>query len=94
MLPELKFTASDQIIPAFKFVSGRAVNLKYLAFNAFLIRPRVKSEHCIGLLKGIIDYRKNILCNQGYIDNAPISEFVRVCMILHNMLIYDSYHEE
>ena len=58
-------------------------------FNTKLARPRVRSEHTIGVLKGRFPFLKKICFN---ITDDPesmmrILRYIDCCVILHNLLI-------
>jgi DDE superfamily endonuclease len=52
LLEDSAFTASDIMVLPFKSAAGSELSANYRAFNTLLAKPRVKLEHCIGLLKG------------------------------------------
>jgi DDE superfamily endonuclease len=60
LLGDSAFTASDIMIPPFKSTPGNELPSNYSAFNTLLAKPRVKSEHCIGMLKGRFPFLKGI----------------------------------
>ena len=63
-------------------------------FNDLLAMAHVKSEHCIGLLKGRFPWLKNILIKiRSERSLRHIILFVRIAVILHNALINDPYDE-
>ena len=62
ILTDSAFIASKHVMPAFKGMAGSNTNtaINRQAFNDLLAKPRVKLEHCIGLLKGRFPFLKNI----------------------------------
>ena len=52
LLGDSAFTASNLVIPPFKAHAGTFLSANQVAFNTLLAKLRVKSEHCIGRLKG------------------------------------------
>lgn len=60
MLTDSAFICGTHIIPALKCASGSAMGENESSFNDLLTKPRVKSEHCIGLLKGRFLWLRNI----------------------------------
>jgi hypothetical protein len=87
LLGDSAFSSSAIMIPAFKKVAGNGM-LEHEKFNTFLAKPRVISEHCIGILKGRFQQLKNI---RTIIDSKKsldrILGYIQVCVILHNLLI-------
>ena len=60
-----------------------------------LARPRVKSEHCIGIFKGRLPFFRSIRLKLGNRKHVHrIIDHVRAGVILHNMLINDDYEDE
>ena len=52
MLGDSAFEPSDIMVAAYKKPQGAAFLQSREFFNTLLAKPRVKSEHCIGILKG------------------------------------------
>ena len=52
LLGDSAFTASGIMVPPFKSVAGSTLSFNKKSFNTLLAKPRVKTEHCIGILKG------------------------------------------
>ena len=81
------------MIPAFKAPGGGFLDHNRSAFNDILKKPRVKSEHTIGLLKGHFPFLCDIrICihRKGDLQKSPNT------VILHNLLKktggrYDEY---
>ena len=89
------FTASDIMIPPFKAHSGCFLSHNHTTFNTLLAKPRVKSEHCIGILKGRLPFLRCIrmkLGNKKHMDKIIMA--VRGAVILHNFLIADPIEDE
>jgi hypothetical protein len=64
-------------------------------FNTLLSRARVRIEHCIGLLKNRFTGLRNIrTIIKGTADMRRIIDRVRVCVVLHNMLIGSTFPAE
>ena len=90
LLGDSAFTASDLVIPPFKAHAGCFISANQSAFNTLLAKPRVKSEHCIGRLKGRLPFLRGIrmqLGNKVHMDR--IIRNVRGAVVLHNFLIDD-----
>ena len=77
-----------QVIPPFKTSAGGSLSNNKTAFNTLLAKPRVKSEHCIGLLKCCFPFLKGIRLLLGNkIHLTRIIDHVRGTVILHNFLL-------
>jgi hypothetical protein len=95
LLTDSAFTASDHIVPAFKATKGVPITSNNSNFNTLLAQPRIKSEHCIGLLKGRFPWLKNIRIRiKEKKDLRRIVEYVRVCVILHNAFVEAPYEKD
>ena len=83
------------MIPAFKKLAGAPMPREYKKFNDLLSRPRVKSEHCIGVLKARFQQLKNLrnLINSKAAMKEVI-DTVTAAVILHNLLIAHPCPEE
>ena len=93
LLGDSAFSNSSIMVPAFK--KGRHETVlprdKEL-FNTHLARVRIKSEHCIGLLKGRFQCLKglNTYKSRGEEDVKYIVDIFSACTVLHNLLLsYD-----
>ena len=88
LLGNLAFQPCACIVPAFKTANGIATNCNKAVFNQLLSSPRVKSEHCIGILKGQFAYQSNICIQiKSANDLKKKLKFVKAAVILHNLLI-------
>jgi DDE superfamily endonuclease len=95
LLGDSAFTASDILIPPFKSAAGSELSGNYIAFNTLLAKPRVKSEHCIGLLKGRFPFLRGIRMLIGNrLHMSTIIDHVRGTVVLHNFMISQPYEEE
>jgi DDE superfamily endonuclease len=95
LLGDSAFTASDIMVPSFKCSAGSELAANYSAFNTLLAKPRVKSEHCIGLLKGRFPFLRGIRMLIGNKTHmARIIDHVRGAIILHNFMIGQPFEEE
>jgi DDE superfamily endonuclease len=95
LLGDSAFTASDLMIPPFKNPTGSTMSGNKAAFNTLLSKPRVKSEHCIGILKGRFPFLRCIrLKIGGKQDMKRIVCYVRGTVILHNFLRTEGFNEE
>ena len=76
--------------PPFKSLPGQNLSNNKTAFNTLLAKPRVKSEHCIGILKGRFPFFKGMRMRLGNkTDMKRIIDHVRAGVVLHNFLISD-----
>ena len=88
LLGDSAFTASSVMVPPFKATSGAVLQPNQVAFNTLLAKPRVKAEHCIGILKGRFPLLKGIRMLIGNrLHMERIIAFVRGAVVLHNFLI-------
>jgi DDE superfamily endonuclease len=88
LLGDSAFTASDIMVPPFKSSAGKEISANQSAFNTLLAKPRVKSEHCIGLLKGRFPFLRGIrmlIGNKAHM--SKVIDHVRGSVILHNYMI-------
>jgi DDE superfamily endonuclease len=79
------------MIPPFKSTAGSNLSSNKTAFDTLLAKPCVKSEHCIGILKGRFPFLKDIRLKIGCKeDMVRIVDYVRGSVVLHNFLQTDS----
>lgn len=94
LLTDSAFTPGEHIVPAFKSPPNAGLSSNQSQFNSLLAKPRVKSEHCIGLLKGRFPWLKNIRIRVKQEKSMKkICEYVKACVILHNLLLKSSYDD-
>ena len=76
------------MIPPFKAHAGSFVSANQEAFNTLLSKVRVKSEHCIGILKGRFPFLKGIRMLLGNkLHMNKIIKYVQGCVVIHNYLV-------
>ena len=95
LLGDSAFTASNIMVPPYKSYAGSFLSGNQSAFNTLLSKPRVKSEHCIGRLKGRLPFLKgirNVIGNKKHMDR--VIDLVRGSVILHNFLIKEPIDED
>jgi DDE superfamily endonuclease len=83
------------MIPPFKALAGSNLSNNKTAFNTLLAKPRVKSEHCIGILKGRFPFLRSIrlkIANKE--DMERVIKYVRGTVILHSFLRHDTEEDE
>ena len=90
LLGDSAYSASQIMVQAFK--KGRnEPNLppRKERFNTLLAEVRIKSEHCIGILKGRMPCLKrlNVWIKDGKKQVKHIVELITSCMIIHNLMI-------
>lgn len=83
------------MIPPFKSPAGNELDHNSTTFNTLLAKPRVKSEHCIGILKGRFPFFRSIRMKFGNkIHLKNIIKYVRGGVILHNYMLQEQVDEE
>jgi hypothetical protein len=76
------------MVPVFKKPVGAPMPPDNEAFNTQLAKPRVSSEHTIGMLKGRFPFLRSIRMRlTGKKSFKKILRVVTVCIILHNFLV-------
>ena len=90
ILGDSAYSSSSVMVQAFKKSrnEGTLPRDKEI-FNTHLAKIRIKSEHCIGLLKGRFQCLKgmNTFIRHGKKDVKDIVDIISSCVILHNMLL-------
>ena len=95
LLGDSAFTPSVHMVPPFKTCPGQALDANQTAFNTLLASPRVKSEHCIGILKGRFPLLRSIpLKLASRSDMRRIVNHVRGAVVLHNFSIKEDIMED
>jgi hypothetical protein len=93
LIGDSAFKASPNMIPCFKKHGEMPANKKFC--NNKITKPRVKSEHCIGILKGRFQFLKQIRIRIGGKDDTKRTiHRVMICCILHNLLIDEKIPDE
>ncbi|KAE9305281.1 hypothetical protein PR003_g21538 [Phytophthora rubi] len=95
ILGDSAFQASRVMIPAFKKPAGGVMDPSHAYFNTQLAKVRIKSEHCIGLVKTRFQYLKGIrskLKRRRHL--RKIIRYVTCACILHNLLIAEPVPEQ
>ncbi|KAE9007259.1 hypothetical protein PR003_g16530 [Phytophthora rubi] len=88
ILGDSAFQTSPVMIPAFKKPAGGVMDPTHAYFNTKLAKARIKSEHCIGLLKTRFQWLKGVrLMLKKRRHLLKIIRYVTCACILHNLLI-------
>ena len=88
LLADSTFLPSAQVVLAFKKLVSGQMDPNCSKFNDLLVMAHVKSEHCIGLLKGHFPWLKNIRIKiRSERSLRHFILFVQIAVILHNALI-------
>lgn len=83
------------LVSAYKKPFGTSIPREFEVFNTCMAKPRVISEHCIGLLKGRFPWLREIrTVIKGKKDLKSILFYIDVCVILHNLLVNDTVPDE
>lgn len=95
LLADSGYTASMNVVPAFKRTSHRNLTPEENEFNELLSKARVKVEHCIGIFKGRFQSLRGlrILIRRDK-DVKRAVYWIRACVVLHNLLLQDPVEEE
>ena len=95
LLGDSAFSASMVMVPAFKKSPNAALSEERKYFNTKLAKVRIKSEHCIGLVKArfqrVRELRRVIGSKR---DLAVLLQMIMCACILHNLLIDHVFPEE
>jgi hypothetical protein len=95
LLGDSAYSASTIMVQSFKKRSGTShLPAKQEAFNNNLAKIRIRSEHCIGQLKGRFQCLKknNIKLKNSKEEVKEMVDLIGSCIVLHNLLI--DYDEE
>ena len=90
------------MVSAFKKQKDKTISLDHRQFNRALAKPRVRSEHCIGIWKGRFPWLRKIckIITNKTESLRDILRHIECCVVLHNMLLEygdvspDEYKEE
>jgi nuclease HARBI1 len=94
LLGDSAFTASQVMVPPFKSTAGSSLSRNKSCFNTYLSKPRVKSEHCIGILKGRFPFLRQIRLGLGSKEDLDrIIDHVRGAVVLYNFLLSEEDDE-
>ena len=95
LLGDSAFTAGRYMVPPFKTVSGKELSNNPTEFNTLLAKPRVKSEHCIGIMKGRFPFLRSTHLKFANKRNlAHIIRCIRAAVVLHNYMLGDFVDQE
>ena len=85
VLGDSAFQPSHVMIPVFKKPSGAILERRKEFFNERLAKPKVKSEHCIGVLKGRFPFLKNIQTN-GWFNMSLQQWYCTICLFTTSLM--------
>jgi DDE superfamily endonuclease len=94
LLTDSAFEPSPTIIPAYRKPPGGELHRDKKVLNTAIGRPRVQSEHCLGMQKGRFPWLRSIPCafKEGVTSAEKINLYMRCCFILHNLLVQHKDH--
>lgn len=89
LLGDSAFECQRFMIPSYKKAAGLELERNKEKFNQALSKPRVESEHCIGMLKGRFPWMRSIRVKitERRSSKLRILNLIKASMILHNFLI-------
>lgn len=88
VLGDSAFQASTHMVPAYKKPPRSDLDPHKSFFNIKLAKARIKTEHCIGLLKARFQYFKGVrVIIRSKADMKKIIKYFTTACILHNLLI-------
>ncbi|ETL25167.1 hypothetical protein L916_20947 [Phytophthora nicotianae] len=89
LLADSGFAPDDTVVLVFKKPRNGYLTEAQSMFNKDLSKIRVWNEHCIGVLKGRFFSLKGLrLRLRNEHDGERIIAWIRVCVVLHNLLLY------
>ena len=95
LLGDSAFHPLNIMVPAFKKLFGRELDNYKSFFKTMLAKPRIKSKHYIGSLKGRFPYLKRIrVLIRRRKDIIRINRILTVASILHNLMLSEDYPDE
>jgi hypothetical protein len=90
LLGDSAYSTSSVMVQSFKRHAAWAVlPADKELFNTYLAKLRIRSEHCIGILKGRFGCLKhnNIQLKDGKKEVKELVELIGSCIVMHNLLI-------
>lgn len=88
LLGDSAYSACLYIVQSFKKVSGSNLTVHQEFFNTKLGRARVKSEHCIGILKNRFPCLKKMnIVIDGKRGVKEVMQIFTACAVMHNILL-------
>jgi len=95
ILGDSAFRPSRRMIPPFKNLPGAVVTRERDFFNSKLAKVRVRTEHCIGLIKARFQFFKGVrIIIRGKKDMRRILRLFQCACVLHNLLLDDPVDPE
>jgi len=90
LLGDLAFSASMVMVPAFKRSLNATLREEQKYFKTKLAKVRIKSEHCIGLLKARFQHVQEL----RWVISSMRLQMIMCACILHNLLINHALPED
>jgi hypothetical protein len=88
LLADSAFSESNIIVPCYKSGPGKVLSAIKNLMNTYIAKPRVKSEHTIGILKNRFCCLKSLNIRIKSLDDMRVaSRIFSACVILHNLLL-------
>jgi hypothetical protein len=89
LLSDSALTNSRTVVSSFKCASGHSLPPDRERFNKILAKPRVISEHTIGMLKGRFQFLKSMpmKITEQKKSVKKILRIIDCCVIIHNFLL-------
>lgn len=95
LIGDSAFHPSKVMVPSFKKPFGCDLDDYKMFFNTMIAKPRIRSEHCIGLLKGRFPYLKRIrILIRHRKDMIRINRIITTAAVLHNLMLDEDYPED
>lgn len=88
LLGDSAFENGQHLVSAYRCPQGQALNRERTVFNHAMSKPRVISEHTIGILKGRFPWLRSIrmIITEDRNSLRRILQYIDTCIILHNLL--------
>jgi DDE superfamily endonuclease len=89
LLGDSAFENSNHMVSSYKCPKGMELGQREELFNTALAKPRISSEHTIGMLKGRFPWLRSIRMQitEDKRSLAKILKYIDVCIILHTLLV-------
>ena len=94
-LGDSAFKPCEVMVPAFKKPFMAELDAYKSFFNTKLAKPRIRSEHCIGVLKGrfqLLKKLRTIVAAKS--DMVRLNKIVTAAAVLHNLMLQETCPED